>query len=494
MASATAASSAGPGAIRTLAGLGLLAGPLLSMIDSSIVNVAVPDIGRELHAGVGEVQWIVSGYLLSLGITLSATAFLARRFGTLRVYRVSLVSFLIASAGCALAATMSWLIVFRVAQGIAGAPLIPLALSILLGGRGVGASGRMPISAALVLFAAPALGPSLGGLLIGAGGWRWIFLINIPIGLVGCLLTARLPKDLGHRSDRAARLDVVGLLFLATGVASVLFGAATGAADGWGGGVPVAGVLVGTVFLGGYAIRSRRSDHPVLDLRVLRGRNGLLVIVLQTVCSIVAFATLFLVPVFTQGVQGHSAFATGIALLPQGIVIGVGTIVGQRLAARLPLVVLVSGGFGVLAVASIALLLLRPDTPLWQTALLLTGRAVAIGLVTAPLLRTMLAPLADDELADGNTVFTITQRIGGALGVSVFASLLVTTGGEAAVMASFRLVGGVLVALALAAALGALFLRSEEPRPGSRRGHEAVTTPRRRIGTPSPSRRGRSRR
>src|SRR5665811_771484 len=133
----------------------LLVGPLLSMIDSSIVNVAVPDIARELTATLDTVQWVVSGYLLALGVALAATSYLAKRFGTLRVYTISMVAFVLASAGCAIAPNISLLIAARGLQGLVGAPLVPLALSILLGKDGL-SGGKVPISAALTLFLAPA--------------------------------------------------------------------------------------------------------------------------------------------------------------------------------------------------------------------------------------------------------------------------------------------------------------------------------------------------
>src|SRR5579863_5701594 len=151
----------------------LLAGPLLSMLDSSIVNVAVEPIARELHAGLTTVQWTVSGYLLALGAGLAGTAYLARRFGTLPVYRASVAAFTLASALCALAPDVTLLVAARVLQGLVAAPLVPLAMSMLLGGQG--ARSISPL-AGVMLFLGPALGPTVGGVLIGAAGWRSIFL------------------------------------------------------------------------------------------------------------------------------------------------------------------------------------------------------------------------------------------------------------------------------------------------------------------------------
>ena len=143
------------------------------MLDSSIVTVAVEPIARELHASLTTVQWAVSGYLLALGAGLAGTAYLARRFGTLPVYRTSVIAFTIASAMCALAPDAGFLIGARVVQGLVAAPLVPLAMSMLLGGSG-SARSFSPL-AGIMLFLGPALGPTIGGALIGAGGWRTIF-------------------------------------------------------------------------------------------------------------------------------------------------------------------------------------------------------------------------------------------------------------------------------------------------------------------------------
>jgi MFS family permease len=175
----------------------LIAGPLLSMLDSSVVNVASVPIARALHTGLGSVQWTVSGYLPALGAGLAATASLARRFGTLAVYRTSIVGFTAASAGCAFAPGINSLIAARAVQGLRATPLVPLAMSMLLG-RDVARRAMSP-TAGMPLFLGPALGPSVGGLLIGADflgagdGWRLVFLVNLPIGAAAYGASLRVP-------------------------------------------------------------------------------------------------------------------------------------------------------------------------------------------------------------------------------------------------------------------------------------------------------------
>jgi len=460
----TAPATAASTPLGAIARYGLLIGPLLSMIDSSIVNVAVPDIATELGADLTAVQWVVSGYLLALGVSLSVTAYLAKRFGTMRIYTISMILFVLVSAACAIAPTIEFLIAARALQGFVGAPLVPLALSILLGKDGIG-GGKVPISAALILFLAPALGPTLGGLLIGAGGWRWIFLVNVPVGIIGLLLLVRIPSSIGAQPNRATQFDPVGFTLLAVGLTAALFGATEGTAEGWDSPASYVPLGVGLMLLVLYTFWALRHAHPAVDVQMIRNKNSALALLLQVLCSVIAFGTVFLMPIFTQSVQGHSAMATGLALLPQGIIMGVGTVVGQRLSRIVPLRMLVAFGFLVLAVSSVFLLSLEQDTPLWGTALMLSGRAIAIGFVTTPLLVAMLAPLPEEKLADGNTLFNITQRLGGSIGVSILGSLVAGGATLAATIDAFHVVGWVLIGIALVGLVVSLWL-TEPPRAG----------------------------
>ena len=450
-------------AFGTVATFGLLVGPMLSMLDSSIVNVAVPVIGRDLTASLREVQWVVSGYLLALGLSLAATSHLARRFGTLRTYAVSAVAFVVASAGCALAPGIDALIVLRVLQGLAGAPLVPLALSILLGGMGTRREG-MPLSAALVLFFAPALGPTLGGLLLVGGTWRWIFLVNVPLGALGVAALLRVPRSVGAPAQPDTRFDPLAFLVLAAGMVAALLGAVRAATSGWASLASGGCLAAGLALLAVYALWSPHRPHPPVEMAMARNRGATLALGLQVACSIVAFGTIFLMPVFTESIQGHTALQAGVMLLPQGIVMGLGTFAGQRLSARVPLRVLVTGGFVALTVASLFLLTLQVSTPLWVVATILAGRAVAVGFVTTPLLVAILAPLAEDQLPDGNTLFSIVQRVGGSVGVSLLAATVAGATTQAAAIDRFHAAGMILIAVAAVAAAASLFLHEIRPR------------------------------
>ena len=424
--SGNVAAAASPPSARLgmLAQYGLLAGPLLSMLDASIVTVAVAPIARQLHAPLTQVGWAVSGYLLALGVGLAATPWLARRFGTLPVYTASVIGFTAASACCAAAPDVRLLIAARLGQGLAGAPLVPLAMSMLLGGPG-GARTVSPV-AGMLLFLAPALGPTAGGGLITAFGWRSIFLVNVPMGLAAVVAARHIPAHRAPGRTPTAPLDAAGLVLLAAGLTGVLLGASQGGSAGWARPATWVPLAIGSLVLAAYTARAARHPHPVLDLAMLRHRTPALGMLLCAAASVVTFAAVFVLPVFAQTVQGHSPAATGLALLPQGIITGLGTLAGQKLLSRVSVRATVTAGFTLLTAASLGLLTITATTPLPVTAAILAGRAAAIGLVITPLLDAITGALHPAQLADASTVFNICQRTAGALGIGLITALFTT--------------------------------------------------------------------
>jgi EmrB/QacA subfamily drug resistance transporter len=435
----------------------LLAGPLLSMLDSSIVNVAVEPIARELHAGLTTVQWTVSGYLLALGAGLAGTAYLARRFGTRPVYRVSVIAFTVASALCALAPDAAVLVAARALQGLVAAPLVPLAMSMLLG-RATGAARSISPAAGIMLFLGPALGPTVGGALIGAVGWRAIFLINVPLGTLAALAVRFVPPALAPGRTPGARFDLSGLTLLAAGLTGLLFGASQGAASGWTSAVTLIPLAASAALLTSYIGWALRRDQPALDLSLARHPVPALSMALCALASVVTWAAVFLLPVFVQSVQGRSALAAGLTLLPQGLITGLSTALAPRLLTHLTIRLTVLAGFAILAVASLALLLVTATTPLWLIALILAVRSVSIGLVINPLLQALTEPLRPDQLNDANTLFNTCQRIAGSFGIGLLAALYATQSRTHGPVPALHLVGAVLAVIAGVGALASLAL------------------------------------
>jgi len=433
----------------------LLAGPLLSMLDSSIMNVAVEPIARELHASLTTVQWAVSGYLLALGTGLAGTAYLGRRFGTLPVYRASVIAFTIASAMCALAPDAGVLVGARVMQGLVAAPLVPLAMSMLLGGSG-SARSMSPL-AGIMLFLGPALGPTIGGALIGGGGWRTIFLINVPLGAAAAVAVRRVPAALAPGRMPGTRFDLPGLILLAAGLTGLLLGASQGASGGWTAAAWTP-LVAGAALLATYVGWAARREQPALDLSLARQRIPALSMGLCALASVVTWAAVFLLPVFVQSVQGRSALAAGLAMAPQGLVTGLSTAFAPRVLSGLSVRITVLCGFAVLAVASLGLLVIGERTPLWVIAVILACRSVSIGLVISPLLQALTDPLPAEQLGDANTLFNAWQRVAGSFGIGLVASLYATQARVHGPVTALHVVGVVVAALCLAGLLAALAL------------------------------------
>jgi EmrB/QacA subfamily drug resistance transporter len=393
------------------------------MVDSSIVTVSLPAIATSLHSSLGAVQWVASAYLLSLGLTLALVADGAKRWGSLRLYTVGLMGFTLFSGLSALAPSLPWLIATRVAQGLFGGPLVPLAMNMMFGGNGH-AQKQMPAVAGMVLFLAPAIAPALGGVLIHWGGWPFIFLVNVPVGVLALVGVRHVPSALGGRPHAPAPpFDSVGFVGLALALTAVTYGAVEGPQRGWWAASvwPIwAGGLLLLIAYGGWA-RYRR--HPIVDVSVVANGQAVLALIVSALVSVVTFGVIFLVPVFMQTIQGRTPLVAGLTLLPQGLVTGVGAVIGNQLPGRWGTRPTVLLGMALLTASTVDLYVVTVMSPAWLTGLLIIGRGFAIGLVIQPLLNGLMGVLPDDRIPDGTTLFNIVERVGGTVGIGLLVAL-----------------------------------------------------------------------
>jgi len=343
-------------------------------------------------------------------------------------------------------------------QGLVAAPLVPLAMSMLLGKGGRARS--VSVAAGIMLFAAPALGPTVGGALIGAGGWRLIFAVNVPLGVVAVWAAKRLSSGAGSvRSAEKTAFDLAGLIMLAAGVTLVLLGTSQGGTAGWGTATCLAPLLAGAVLLAAYGRHATRRAQPALDLSLFRQPVPALSMGLCALAAVVTWTAVFLLPVFVQTVQGRSALAAGIAMAPQAVVTGLSTALGQRgLLTRFTIRATVGAGFAALAAASLLLLTVEAATPLWLIAVILSVRSASIGLVITPLLIALTGPLPPDRMNDASTLFNVVERIAGSFGIGLLASLYASVARSAAGPVHALHVTGIVIACVAAAgaALAAL--------------------------------------
>jgi EmrB/QacA subfamily drug resistance transporter len=408
---------AASGRLPLLAQVGLMMGPLLSMIDESVINVALPDIARNLDASLSTVQWVISGYLLSLSAFLAITAYLSRRFGTLQAYTACLVGFTVGSALCACAPNVQFLIAARILQGAMGAPLLPLGMMLIQ--RSSRTKYGISPALGIMLFLAPALGPTLAGVLIHWFGWSSIFLINVPIGVAGFVTTLRIPKGEGDVRDPSEKFDPVGLFTLSCGLGLAAYGSATGPLQGWlsSQSWPFWGSSV--FFLLFYLFWALRRPSPALDIKLLRRLQNSIAISLCALTTAVSFSIIVLAPVFMEQTQGFSTYVTGLALFPQAMATILGFEIGGKLVARYGVRTSVITGTLLLTAGTLLLHAVHTDTPAWCTAILLVPRSIGSGLVTQPMLQRVLNGLSPKESADANTIFNVTQRLGAGIGTAL---------------------------------------------------------------------------
>jgi EmrB/QacA subfamily drug resistance transporter len=399
--------------------LATVLGSSLAFIDATVVNIALPVIGRDLNADAADLQWIVNGYALSLASLILLGGSLGDRYGRKRVFMIGVGWFAAASLLCGLAPNVELLIGARVLQGIGGALLTPGALAIIEASfqrqdrsRAIGAwSGLGGIGGAL--------GPFLGGWLIEVANWRFIFLINVPVAVIVMLVTARhVPES---RNPAAAReLDVAGVLTGAAGLAGLTYGFTAWPAHGPGSPDVLISLAVGIVGLAAFVVVERHSGHPMLPLDIFKSKAFTAANVVTFLVYAAGGGVFFLVVINLQVVSGYSPLASGIALLPVTVLMLLlsarAGALGQRIGPRIPMTV---GPF-VCAVALVMLSMVGSDAP-YLTHVLPAVIIFGLGLSTlvAPLTATALGSLDDAHAGIASGVNNAVARAAGLLAVAV---------------------------------------------------------------------------
>jgi EmrB/QacA subfamily drug resistance transporter len=403
----------------------VILGAIMSVLDTTIVNVALHDLSRDLHAPLASIQWVITGYLLSLAAVIPVTGWAVRRFSARRLYLIALVVFTAGSALCALATTSGELIAFRVLQGIGGGMLTPIGQMILVKASGPRNLPKVMSFIGVPIVLAPVFGPTLGGLLLQDAGWQWIFLINVPVGLVAFAFAMRLlPRDTAG-AKHAGRLDVVGLVLAAAGAVGVTYGLSRSESAG---SLTAPSVLIpvvaGLVLVALFVMHARRVEHPLLDLKLFANR-GFSAASLVTFCLGGAlFGAMILMPLYFQVVRGEDAIHTGLLLIPQGIGGGLGMGLSGRITERLGGGRTSLIGGVILAVATIPFLLISGSTPFAAIGAAMLVRGIGIGLSIMPAMTAAFSVLSREQINDASPQLTVLQRVGGSLGTAIVAVVL----------------------------------------------------------------------
>ena len=440
----------------------------MASIDATVVGIALPTIGRQFHASLGTLQWVVTGYTLSLAALLLLGGSLGDHFGRRRVFGIGVVWFTLASAACAVAPGSTVLIVTRVLQGVGAALLTPGSLAILQASFATDQRGRAIGAWSGLGGVATAAGPLLGGYLVTVGSWRWIFLINVPVGAVVLLMSVRhVPESFDPTAPR--RIDPVGAALATLSLAALTYGLIEGPTRGWSAPVIVAMLALGSLSGVAFVLVERISPTPMLPLSLFGVRQFTVTNLVTFVVYAALGGALFLLPVQLQVADHYSPLESGVALLPLTLVMLVLSSRSGRLATRIGPRLQMSVG-PVVVGAGLALLARVTTDSSYVTGVLPAVLVFGLGLAVtvAPLTATALSSVPDEHAGLASAVNNDVARVGGLVAVAVLPALAGITGTSylhpAELSAGFRTAALISAGLCVAGgALAAVGIRNPGP-------------------------------
>jgi EmrB/QacA subfamily drug resistance transporter len=416
------------GAVLKIAGVVVL-GAIMSILDITVVNVALPTFQAEFgdpghEVAYSHVAWAVTAYTLALATVIPMTGWAADRFGTKRLYMSAIFLFTAGSALCATAWDINVLIAFRVLQGLGGGMLMPLGMTIMTRAAGPHRMGRLMAILGVPMLLGPIMGPILGGWLIQIASWHWIFLINLPLGLIALVYAWRvLEKDSPEPSES---FDFLGMALMSPGLALFLFGVSSLPQEGGDFSAPRVWVsmLVGAVLVATFVWHSFRPEHPLLDLRLFRNRNLTVAIITMFMFAAAFFGGLLLVPTYFQQIRGESTLHAGLLVAPQGLGAMVTMPIAGRLVDRMPIGRITPFGLGLIVIGMFGLTQVSETTPYAAIIPMLFVMGLGMGATMMPLFTSALKTLAAHEVARGSTLLNITQQVSSSVGVALMSVIL----------------------------------------------------------------------
>jgi EmrB/QacA subfamily drug resistance transporter len=398
-------------------------GAVMAILDTTVVNVALQALTVEFKTSFATIQWVATGYMLALATVIPVTGWAADRFGTKRLYLLAIALFLLGSALAGAAWNIESLISFRVLQGLGGGMLMPAGMTILTKAAGPQRVGRVMAVLGVPMLLGPIGGPILGGWLVDQVSWRWIFYINVPIGIIAFLLALRvLPKD---NPERADRFDFPGMLMLSPGLALLIYGVSNIPNEG---GVGATSVwlpgLLGVLLIAGFVFRALRIENPLVDLSLFRDRTFSIATLTMAFFAISFFGAMLLFPTYFLLVRGQTALHAGLLLAPQGIGAMLTMPIAGRLADRIGAGKVVLPGL-ILILAGLAMFTqVGPVTPYWQLLAALFVMGMGMGSTMMPIMSAALRTLTSKKVARASSALNIIQQTAGAVGSAVMSIVL----------------------------------------------------------------------
>ena len=407
----------------------VILGAFMSVLDQTVVNIAIPRLQNAFGADIHSVQWVVTAYLLTQGAMTPTASYLANNVGIKRSFILSLIAFTLGSLLCGLSWSLPMLILFRVVQGLGGAVLLPLAFTMLFREFAPGERGLALGTLGIPTLLAPALGPILGGYIVTFASWQLIFFINIPIGIVAVILATLFLRE--ARAPERSRFDLPGFITAAYGLAALLYAFSETTTAGWGSvkvlGFLFSGALSLIAFIAIEITTANRGVQPLLDLRLFTNRSFAAGNIALVFVIFGLFGSFFLIPIYLQVLRGQSAFQAGLILLPQALAAMVSVVVGGRLVDRIGVKAVVIPGLLLLGFATWQLTFITLNSPFWWLQLLLVLLGLSLGLTGQPLVVAALADVSEaQQVADASTITTVTRSVAASMGVALLATYVQT--------------------------------------------------------------------
>jgi EmrB/QacA subfamily drug resistance transporter len=398
-------------------------GTIMAILDTTIVAVALATLARDFHTSINTIQWVTTGYLLSLAVVIPLSGWAVHRFGAKPVYIISLLLFVAGSALCGIAWSATALIVFRVLQGVGGGMIMPVGQTIMARTAGPDRMNRVMALIGVPTLLGPILGPVIGGIIISNVSWRWIFFVNVPIGIVALILAFRLLPT--TPSDRSHRLDAAGFLLLAPGLALAVYGLSeVGTEGGFSSSSVQISLLVSVLLIGGFILRSLRAPEPLVDLRLFKRFNFSVATICIFLVGATLYGTMFLLPLYYQVVRGESPWVAGLLMAPQGIGAALVMRTSANAADRYGTRRTVPAGMALLALGTLAYTQVSGSTSYALLAGALFVRGIGLGFGMMPVFAAAYRGLSFEEVPRASTATNIIRQVGGSIGVAVFAVVL----------------------------------------------------------------------